>query len=192
MKPGGMVMLQIAKETELKKSLLYSGFVDIESKQQSQINHWTAKKPKQEMKAASLKLKSKSKPKEKIEQKEQVWTLGGNDMLDDDIDLVDEDTLLDHEEEQVIIPKTSVLDDCGTGVGSSRKPCKNCTCGRAEEQQENDGNVVQKKEQPRMYDAKTSNCGNCHLGDAFRCGGCPYLGMPAFDPNSDTVKLQLD
>mmetsp|Transcript_3703 Transcript_3703/g.3195 ORF Transcript_3703/g.3195 Transcript_3703/m.3195 type:complete len:192 (+) Transcript_3703:1-576(+) len=191
MKPGGMVMLQIAKETELKKSLLYSGFVDIESKQQSQINHWTAKKPKQEMKAASLKLKSKSKPKEKIEQKEQVWTLGGNDMLDDDIDLVDEDTLLDHEEEQVIIPKTSVLDDCGTGVGSSRKPCKDCTCGRAEKETDDDGNT-KPKEQVKIYDAKTSSCGSCHLGDAFRCGGCPYLGMPAFDPNSDTVKLQLD
>ena len=39
MKPGGIIMIQIAKETELKKSLLYSGFTDIESKPQSQINH---------------------------------------------------------------------------------------------------------------------------------------------------------
>lgn len=109
------------------------------------------------------------------------------DMLDDDIELLDDDTLLDHEEEKVVIPQTNVMEDCGTGVKSSRKPCKNCTCGRAEEyKKEND-----KKEEPKVYDAKKSSCGSCHLGDAFRCGGCPYLGMPAFDPDSDAVKLKL-
>ena len=137
------------------------------------------------MKAAPLKLKSKQKTEQKSN--ENIWSLGVNDILDADIDLVDEDALLDHEEEQVVIQKTSILDDCGTGVGSSRKPCKNCTCGRAEKQNENI-----KKETVKMYDAKKSACGSCHLGDAFRCSGCPYLGMPAFDPNSKTVKLQLN
>eukprot|EP01083_Nonionella_stella_P162160 532100_1 len=60
LKPGGIVMIQIGAESSLNKSLLYSGFTDIESKQTSQINHWTARKPKTEMKAASLKLKSKT------------------------------------------------------------------------------------------------------------------------------------
>ena len=124
-----------------------------------------------------------SKPQS--ESKEAVWSLGAMDMMDDDIDLVDEDALLDHEEEAVVIPETKVVADCGTAA-SSRKPCKNCTCGRAEEVK--DG---VKKEVPKVYDAKTSSCGSCHLGDAFRCGGCPYLGMPAFDPNSNAVKLQL-
>lgn len=34
-----------------------------------------------------------------------------------------------------------------------------------------------------------AGCGKCLLGDSFRCGSCPYKGLPAFKPGD---KLRLE
>jgi len=193
LKPGGSVIIQLPSSADIKRSLLFGGFENIQQVESSSKHEPTemfnevqfvANKPQIRMTAAKLNLKSKSKP----DSGAKLWSFGAADTMDD-IGLEDEDALLDHETEKVTIPKTSIMEDCGVGVGSSRKPCKNCTCGRAEkwnQEQEND-NI--KKDAKEM----TSACGSCHLGDAFRCASCPYLGMPAFDPakTGDAVKLSM-
>ncbi|OCH92888.1 DUF689-domain-containing protein [Obba rivulosa] len=91
-----------------------------------------------------------------------------------------------------------------------KKACKGCTCGLAELEAEElaqsnvvllDGSEggktmeVSQSEKDRLIAAAasapkaTSSCGNCYLGDAFRCSGCPYRGLPAFQPGE---KVEVD
>mmetsp|Transcript_31578 Transcript_31578/g.50736 ORF Transcript_31578/g.50736 Transcript_31578/m.50736 type:complete len:95 (-) Transcript_31578:99-383(-) len=91
--------------------------------------------------------------------------------------------LLERETDKVdVTGPTNVKDknrDCGVGPEGKRKACKDCTCGFAEEL----------KGDPEA--APNSACGNCGLGDAFRCSTCPYLGKPAFTSKENVVKLVL-
>uniref|UniRef100_A0A3Q3WMZ7 Anamorsin n=1 Tax=Mola mola TaxID=94237 RepID=A0A3Q3WMZ7_MOLML len=92
---------------------------------------------------------------------------------------VDSDTLLD--EEDLKKPDPASLKAASCGVGSSKKKaCKNCTCGLADELEE-ESKGKQKNNLPK------SACGSCYLGDAFRCASCPYMGMPAFKPGEKIV-----
>lgn len=97
--------------------------------------------------------------------------------LDDDDDMIDEDNLLS---DDILAPPPAMSEQTSTDDCAGRKPCDNCTCGRA------DGMEVDES-----MAAPSSSCGKCHMGDAFRCASCPYLGKPAFKAGEEHLVLDL-
>ncbi|XP_033823827.1 anamorsin isoform X2 [Periophthalmus magnuspinnatus] len=112
----------------------------------------------------------------------KMWMLSANDMADDEVDLLDSDALLDEEDLKKPEPTLLKVATCGEGTSKKKKACKNCTCGLAEE-------LDQESKGKQSSNLPKSACGSCYLGDAFRCASCPYLGMPAFKPGE---KILLD
>lgn len=114
---------------------------------------------------------------------------------------VDEATLL--QADDYLKPVITQPPECAPTAGKRRKACKDCSCGlrEMEEAEIRAQNAVQQKialgsdelaeiDFTAVMGSKNpvSSCGSCYLGDAFRCSGCPYLGMPAFKPG-EKVKL---
>lgn len=126
------------------------------------------------------------------------------DDMDDD-DLMDEDTLLTEEDlnRPLVVPA-----ECRPTVAKRRKACKDCTCGMKERLEAEDAarranadyklkdmatavklGVNDLNELDFTVKGKTGSCNNCALGDAFRCAGCPYIGLPAFKPGEEVRLL---
>lgn len=117
--------------------------------------------------------------------------------LDDpegDDDLLDENTLIS-ESSKLASPIILLPPQCVPAPGQKRrKACKDCTCGlRGLELQEEEAQRARQAQAVVTIDAgddeidftvpaaKTQgSCGSCALGDAFRCDGCPYMGLPPF------------
>ena len=121
--------------------------------------------------------------------KKALWTLSSPTTP-----IIDSDSLLTEADRQRPQP---TCEPVTSSKGPRRKrACRNCSCGLAELEAEElknskivvldaegQGTVeVSQDERDRMIQAAkaapkaTSSCGNCFLGDAFRCAGCPYLG----------------
>jgi len=84
-----------------------------------------------------------------------------------------------------LVDEDALIEDCGgTAIGDTlpikgvKKACKNCTCGLKDletgEAVVSDADLAQ----------SVAGCGGCSKGDAFRCGSCPYLGLPTFTPGT--------
>ncbi|KAK3141166.1 hypothetical protein QOZ80_4BG0330340 [Eleusine coracana subsp. coracana] len=172
LKAGGRVLIQNSAtsssqkpNTDIERKLLMGAFVEVQASAastQDNVQSVTVKAKKASWSmGSSFPLKKSTKALPKIQ-------------IDDDSELIDEDSLLT--EEDLKKPQLPVVGDCE--VGATRKACKNCSCGRAEAEQK-----VEKLElTEEQINNPQSACGSCGLGDAFRCGTCPYRGLPPFKP----------
>ncbi|KAJ6191193.1 hypothetical protein N7519_001214 [Penicillium mononematosum] len=120
---------------------------------------------------------------------------------DEDDELINEDTLLSEEDlTRPIMPPP----ECQPKTGRRRRACKDCTCGLADkleaEDKERRANADKELNVMKLdtgdlneldftVEGKTGSCGSCALGDAFRCDGCPYMGLPAFKPGQEVQIL---
>ncbi|KZM20070.1 electron carrier [Ascochyta rabiei] len=124
---------------------------------------------------------------------------------DDDDDLIDENDLIT--EEDMARPVIQPI-ECRPKAGKRRRACKDCTCGMKEKIEAEDAakradadkalNTMKfgaddlLDEVDFTVQGKVGSCGNCALGDAFRCDGCPYIGLPAFKPGEEVRLLNND
>ncbi|RMJ13227.1 Fe-S cluster assembly protein DRE2 [Fusarium kuroshium] len=151
-----------------------------------------------------LNLKKKNKPVEvKPVIPAGVGFIDLSDDLDDD-DLIDEDTLMTEED---LLRPINIPSECQPKAGKRRRACKDCSCGLAErlakEDAEKRAEADKKLESVKLatddlaeidftVQGKVGSCGNCSLGDAFRCDGCPYIGLPPFKPGEEVRLLNND
>ena len=194
LKPGGRLGVFVkdgssftsAIQKEVSKALTLEGFEDVVSAYATTVSGTGATvvsgvKPRWE-RGVKFSLEKKTKK-----------TVSASAWEDDDQDeMIDEDALLTEKDKA-----KPTAEGEGVGCPPTRKPCKDCTCGRKEEEEMKENatpaSSVVKMDLENDPNDETfkSACGNCALGDAFRCAGCPYLGQPAFKENDEENKVVM-
>jgi hypothetical protein len=114
----------------------------------------------------------------------ESWKMDTNDLADED--LIDESSLLN---DGIVVQSEQF--DCGEGSAGKKRACKNCSCGLAEVEAAEEAKARAEGREVQTV-TKTSSCGSCYKGDAFRCASCPYLGKPAFEPGQEKLVLALN
>lgn len=188
LRPGGLLRVRLPPADTVEIDLRIAGFLDLAHTE----DDLTCRKPQWR---TGEKAALSSVPVRK------GGVLQADDLLDD---LVDEDALL--AETAASVP--TAASGCGTGTsGGKKRACKDCTCGElplqscavpqfvtqflglAEEERQGEGGKVTLTLEEKV--ARAGSCGGCYRGDAFRCGSCPFLGLPAFEPGQERVVLSL-
>ncbi|KAG5443956.1 Anamorsin [Clonorchis sinensis] len=174
LKPGGRLVGRenVSQCDNIKKVIQLSGFVEF-SQLGTDPMMFLARLPSEYALGTSAPL---SWHKEAVD---AAW-----DAVDAEVsngDMINTDSLL----KPTDLAKPTPCGQATTNVAGQpkKRACKNCTCGLAEEEAKADaeGKSVNSA-------AAKSSCGNCYLGDAFRCSTCPYRGLPPFKPG-EQVKL---
>jgi hypothetical protein len=144
----------------------------------------SAKKPTYDL-GMSVSLGSRE-ANDELKSSDKIWQSSARpqDGLYSKDHLIDEEALLEPPDR--VKPAFPIGADCKPEIKNApRKACKNCTCGRAEQEAANTSAITSN------IPFQSSSCGNCSLGDAFRCGGCPYRGLPPFKPGEIVVLRDL-
>lgn len=188
LKPGKSVHIPAGAKADFKSDAIIAGFAV-----NAGADGMILTRPEQSQTSVPLRLKRKPRDPEKAARLRAALATPATSKID-------EHSLL--QEEDYIRPVIQQPAECQPTPGKRRKACKTCTCGlkELEEEEIRAQNAVQQKVSlPGSELAEidftamgsknpVSSCGSCYLGDAFRCSGCPYLGMPAFKPGE---KVQL-
>ncbi|CCH43063.1 hypothetical protein BN7_2610 [Wickerhamomyces ciferrii] len=130
-----------------------------------------------------------------------------SDDSESDDELINEDELI----ESNLLNTSSIIclrEPSNENGPKRRKACKDCTCGLAEKEAfsfNGEEESPKEVEKPKIQfsakelteidftvEGKTGGCGSCSLGDAFRCSGCPFLGLPAFKPGQAINLSSID